>query len=59
MMKKNKPRWENVSAYELAKKKALGLASPEEMVAAEKASAIRLAGGRPKINSAAGRLVVR
>lgn len=58
-MAKNKPRWERVSAYELAKKKALGQASPEEVEAANKASAIRMAGGRPKISNASGRLVVR
>lgn len=58
-MAKNKPRWERVSAYELAKKKALGHATAEEVEAANKASEIRLAGGRPKISNANGRLVVR
>lgn len=58
-MAKNKPRWENVSAYELAKKKALGQATPEEIEVAIKASEIRLSGGRPKISNAGGRLVVR
>lgn len=58
-MAKNKPRWERVSAYELAKKKVLGQASPEEVEAADKASATRLAGGLPKISNANGRLVVR
>lgn len=58
-MAKNKPRWERVSAYELAKKKALGQATAEEVEAANKASAVRLAGGRPEISLARGRLVVR
>lgn len=58
-MSKNKPRWEKVSAYELAKKKLLGQASQEEVEAANRASEIRLSGGRPKISIANGRLVVR
>lgn len=58
-MAKNKPRWEKVNAFALAKKKALGQATPKEVEAANKASEIRLSGGRPKINNAGGRLVVR
>lgn len=48
-MAKKKPRWERVSSYELAKKTALGQGTVEEVEAANKASAIRLAGGRPEI----------
>lgn len=58
-MAKKKPRWERVSSYELAKKNALGQATVEEVEAASKASAIRLAGGRPEICMTRGRLVVR
>ncbi len=58
-MAKNKPRWEEVNAFELAKKKVLGKATPAEVEAANTASELRLAGGRPKISNAGGRLVVR
>lgn len=58
-MAKGKPRWERVSAYELAKKKALGQASEREVEAANEASALRRGGSRPQVFNAGGRLVVR
>lgn len=58
-MAKNKPRWETVNAYELAKKRLLNQATPEEAAAAKQAMDIRQAGGKPKISNAGGRLVVR
>jgi len=58
-MAKNKPRWETLSAYELMKKKLLGEATPEEVEAVAQMRAIWLAGGRPRISNADGRLVVR
>ena len=58
-MAKGKPRWEPVSPYELAKKVALGEATPAEREAAKQASAARLGGRRPNINIVGERIVVR